>query len=111
MSLHPEAVPDRRGRCPRCLPSVGKERAAQSGETPLPTLLGQPTRIPAAASREEARRWLTARWDRAQICSARHEEGDNGSGAPVSHRWEACHAGGCWQAGSIFGHLVCVALF
>lgn len=77
----------------------------------MPTLFRQPTRVPAAAAREEARRWLTARWDRAQILSARHEEGDNGSGAPVSHHREACHAGGCWQAGGVFGHLVRVALF
>lgn len=83
----------------------------QAGETPLPTLLGQPTHVLVAATRKEVRRWLTERWDHAQICAVRHEQGDNGSGAPVSHRWEACHAGGCWQAGGVSGHLVCIALF
>lgn len=43
------------------------EGRTQAGETPLPTLPGQPTHIWVAAAREEARRWLAAGWDRTQI--------------------------------------------
>lgn len=85
------------------------EGRTQAGETPLPTLPGQPTHSRVAAAGEGVRRRLAAGWDRAQICAADTRKATR-QRCLARHCWEVCHAGGCWQH-RLLGHVLCVALF
>lgn len=103
------------GRHWHCLLFVtleGKERAEHRlGKHPCPPCLGSPH---TSVWQPPGKRWEGG-WQRdgtvprsvPQTRGRRH-----GSGALVSHCWEVCHAGGCWQDMlGVLSHLLCVALF